>query len=139
MDSGRARDTTNNRMELRALLELLKATDPADPLHVQADSQYLINIFTKWLPGWRAKGMRRSNGKEVENSDLIKEIDRLRRGRVLTFQWVRGHAGHPLNEQADALANRAAQIAVALLDMEAEGPVPSEQGPTMGRRTRPVW
>jgi ribonuclease HI len=110
-----ARHSTNNRMELRAVIELLQAMDPSEPLTIQADSEYVVNIFTKWLEGWRKRGMRTSEGKPVENQDLIEYIDALLKGRQVTFEWVRGHAGHGLNERADAMANGAARRAAAKL------------------------
>ena len=106
-----ARHSTNNRMELRAVYELLRATSPDEPLTIQTDSVYVVNIFTKWLAGWRTRGMKTSSRKPVENTDLIEPIDSLLAGRQVTFEWVRGHAGHPLNERADALANGAARRA----------------------------
>lgn len=117
--SSGARHSTNNRMELRAVLELLAATEPVEPLVIQTDSQYVANIFTKWLAGWRKKGMRTASGKPVENVDLIEEIDALLKGRIVTFEWVRGHSGHELNERADALANGAAMRAAEKLRLEA--------------------
>lgn len=121
--SAAARRTTNNRMELRAVLELLKAT-PADAnLLVQSDSAYVIGVFTQWLEGWRRNGFRSAAKKPVENRDLIEEIDALLQGRCVTWEKVPGHAGHRLNERADALANAAARRAVERV--EAEGRVRS--------------
>jgi ribonuclease HI len=94
--------TTNNRMELQAVLEALKALD--GPLLIQTDSKYVRDTFTEWLAIWKAKGILHKK----ENTDLILEIDRLRQGRGVKWEWVRGHAGHPLNEKADALATAAA-------------------------------
>lgn len=113
-----ARHSTNNRMELRAVLELLLGTDNDEPLVVQTDSEYVVNIFTKWLEGWRSRGMRTAARKPVENRDLIERIDSLLRGRKVEFEWVRGHAGHVLNERADALANGAARRAEDRLAVE---------------------
>jgi ribonuclease HI len=100
-------------MELRAVLELLMATSGSQPLFIQSDSEYVINIFTKWLKGWRSRGMRTSSGEPPDNLDLIEAIDRLLRDRIVTFENVPGHAGHPLNERADALALAAARRAEA--------------------------
>ena len=107
--SGSVADTTNNRMELQALSEALAATDPDGPIEVISDSQYVVGIFTKWLKGWRANGMRKSDGKPVANDDLVVRIARQLRGRSVSFTWVRGHSGHPLNEKADRLARAAAE------------------------------
>lgn len=106
-----ARKSTNNRMELRALLELLQAIPSDEDLQVSVDSEYVVNIFTKWLEDWRKRGMRNSRNKPVENQDLIERIDALLQGREVLLEWVRGHAGHPLNERADQLANQAARRA----------------------------
>lgn len=102
-------------MELTAVRELLRAF-PRQSLRIQTDSQYVINVFTKWLPGWRANGMRTSSRKAVENQDLIAEIDELLTGRHIDWQWVRGHSGHPLNTLADRLALYAAERARTLLE-----------------------
>jgi ribonuclease HI len=97
-------------MELRAVLELL-AQVPDDPLVVQTDSAYVVGIFTEWLEVWRARGMRTSKGHKVENLDLIESIETAIEGRAVTFEKVRGHSGHPLNEAADELARSAAESA----------------------------
>ena len=114
-----ARHSTNNRMELRAVLELLLATNGDERLAIQTDSEYVVNIFTKWLGGWRRRGMRTARRKPVENTDLIERIDTLLQSRKVEFEWIRGHAGHPLNEKADGLANRAARRAAERLAREA--------------------
>lgn len=102
---------TNNMGELKAVLDLFEATaDRAeDHLHVICDSQYTINSITKWMPGWKKKGWKKSNGKPVLNVDLMQALDRAIQGRTYSFEWVKGHTGHPLNEAADERANRAAQ------------------------------
>jgi ribonuclease HI len=98
-------------MELRAVLGLLQAIPPPEPLTIQTDSAYVLNVFTQWLPGWRRRGMRTAANKPVENVDLISEIEALLVGREITFEKVPGHAGHPLNERADALARSDAERA----------------------------
>lgn len=104
---------TNNIGELSAVLDLLQQTRGVEALHVLCDSKYVIDSITKWMPGWKRKGWKKADGKPVMNVDLMQELDALmaeRRaagGRV-TFEWVKGHAGHPLNEAADRLANGAA-------------------------------
>ncbi|WP_237234250.1 RNase H family protein [Rothia nasisuis] len=102
---------TNNMGELKAVLDLFEATAhlPQTHLHVICDSQYTINAITKWMPGWKKKGWKKSDGKPVLNVDLMKALDRAIAGRVYSFEWVKGHTGHPLNEAADRRANEAAQ------------------------------
>lgn len=109
--SGGEDHTTNNRMELQAVLEALRAIDHPR-LRVLSDSQYVVNIFSTWLPGWRAKGRLSPDAKRpVKNVDLIERIAERLRDREVVFEWVRGHDGHVLNERADELANRAARRA----------------------------
>ncbi|MFB7844307.1 ribonuclease H [Microbacterium sp. NPDC056052] len=101
---------TNNQGELRAVLELLLATAgvPNEKLVIECDSRYVIDSVTKWMPGWKRKGWRKSDGGAVLNRDLLEGIDEALRGRDVSFTWVKGHAGHPLNEAADQRANAAA-------------------------------
>lgn len=102
--------SSNNRGELTALLELLKATAPTnEELHVLADSQYVINSVTKWMSGWKKRGWRKSDKSPVLNADLMQAIDEAITGRKVSFEWVRGHSGHPLNEAADDKARAAAK------------------------------
>ncbi|MDP9987694.1 ribonuclease HI [Arthrobacter oryzae] len=101
---------TNNQGELMAVLDLLRATAhlPGEDLRILCDSQYVINSITKWMPGWKRKGWRKADGKPVLNMELLKELDRELAGRTYTFEWVKGHAGHDLNEAADERARAAA-------------------------------
>ncbi|MRG60890.1 ribonuclease HI [Agromyces sp. CFH 90414] len=100
---------TNNQGELKAVLELFRATAHLDDeLLVQCDSQYVINCITKWMAGWKRKGWRRADGKPVLNRDLLEELDEAIAGRRYRFEWVRGHAGHPANEAADLRARAVA-------------------------------
>ena len=100
---------TNNMGELMSVLDLLQQTAHADqPLHVFCDSTYVINAVTKWMAGWKRRGWKKGDGKPVMNVELMKAIDEAMQGRRVTFEWVKGHAGHELNEQADRLANAAA-------------------------------
>ncbi|QQM67812.1 RNase H family protein [Actinomyces weissii] len=102
-------ESTNNRGELTAVLELLRATaHTGQDLLIQADSQYVINSLTKWRHGWKKRGWRKADGKPVLNDDLMKELDQALVGREVRFEWVRGHVGHPLNEAADTRARAAA-------------------------------
>lgn len=100
---------TNNMGELTAVLQLLQATaESTEDLHVYCDSVYVINTITKWMAGWKAKGWRKKDGKPPENLQIVKDLDAAMVGRRVRFEWVKGHAGHPLNEQADARATAAA-------------------------------
>lgn len=109
-DWGSEQGTTHNRMELTAVLELLRSY-PTEALVIQADSTYVVNIFTKWLEQWRKQNWRRSNGKPIKNLDLIKEVNKELNGRHVEWEWVKGHAGHCLNGMADRLARRGAEDA----------------------------
>lgn len=101
---------TNNQGELMAVLDLFRATEhvPDEELHILCDSQYVINSVTKWMPGWKRKGWRKADGKPVLNVELLQDIDRALAGRKYRFEWVKGHAGHDLNEAADERARAAA-------------------------------
>ena len=102
-------ESTNNRGELTAVLELLRATaGTGEDLLIQADSQYVINSLTKWRHGWKKRGWRKADGKPVLNDDLMKALDAELAGRTVRFEWVRGHVGHPLNEAAESRARAAA-------------------------------
>jgi len=102
---------TNNMGELMAVLDLLQQTAHVDDeLHVFCDSKYVIDSVTKWMPGWKRKGWKKSDGKPVLNVELMKALDAAMEGRRdrVRFEWVKGHAGHELNEAADMRANAAA-------------------------------
>ena len=123
---------TNNMGELKAVLDLFEATasHPEAKLRVYCDSQYVINSLTKWMPGWKKKGWKKSDGKPVLNRDLLEALDRALTGRDYEFIWVKGHAGHELNEKADSLANGAARAY-----QEDREPV---HGPGFGASTEPA-
>src|SRR5690606_14629226 len=100
---------TNNMGELMAVLDLLQSTaHTGEPLRILADSQYVINSLTKWLPGWKRRGWKKGDGKPVLNVELMKQLDEALQGRDVTFEWVKGHAGHVMNEAADERARAAA-------------------------------
>ena len=101
---------TNNQGELMAVIDLLEATAHLDvELRILCDSQYVINCVTKWMPGWKRKGWKKADGKPVQNRDLLERIDAALPGRKVEFEWVRGHAGHELNEAADTRARAVAE------------------------------
>lgn len=100
---------TNNMGELTAVLDLLQQTAHLpDDLHVICDSTYVINSVTKWMRGWKRNGWRKRDGKPVLNVEIMKAIDAAMAGRAVRFEWVKGHTGHRLNEEADRLATAAA-------------------------------
>ena len=103
---------TNNMGELKSVLDLFRGDriPPEAKLRVYCDSQYVIDSLTKWMPGWKKKGWKKSNGKPVLNRDLMEALDAALAGRDYEFIWVKGHAGHELNEKADSLANGAARL-----------------------------
>jgi len=108
--AGGWKHATNNQGELMAVLDLFRSTAHSDDdLHILCDSQYVINTVTKWMPGWKRKGWRKGDGKPVMNLDLIKAIDDAIVGRRYTFEWVKGHVGHVMNEAADLRARSAAE------------------------------
>ena len=106
--SGHAPATTNNRMELSAVIEALNALKSPCEVRLHTDSKYVIEGITKWIFGWQKNGWKNAAKKPVANSDLwIALLEAVRPHRV-TWQWVKGHAGHPENERADKLASDAA-------------------------------
>ena len=109
-DAGGWPQGTNNLGELTAILRLLEATaESGDELHILADSQYAINVVSKWRLGWKKRGWTKADKKPIKNLELIQEIDRAMEGRRVTFEWVKGHAGHRMNERADDLARACAE------------------------------
>jgi ribonuclease HI len=99
-------DTTNNRMELTAAIVALEALKRPVKVRLHTDSQYLRDGITKWIHGWRTKGWQTADRKPVKNVDLWQRLDEAARRHDIEFYWVRGHAGHPENERADALARK---------------------------------
>lgn len=105
--TGGERQTTNNRMEMMAVIRGLDALEEETSVHVVTDSQYVVNGITRWIGGWRRKGWKTASGAPVKNRDLWERLDELASARRVTWEWVRGHSGHPENERADALARDA--------------------------------
>jgi ribonuclease HI len=96
--------TTNNRMELMAAIAGLEALKRPCKVRLYTDSQYLRDGITQWLPGWKARGWRTAAKAPVKNVDLWQRLEQAAAGHEIEWHWVRGHAGHPENERADALA-----------------------------------
>lgn len=98
--------TTNNRMELTAAIEGLRALKRRCSVELYTDSTYVRDGITKWISGWKAKGWKTAAKKPVKNEDLWRALDDISAKHDITWKWVKGHAGHPENERADALANQ---------------------------------
>ena len=98
--------TTNNRMELTAAIRALEALKRPCTVALYTDSQYVRQGITEWLPQWHSRGWKTANRKPVKNQDLWQRLDALAGRHRIEWHWVKGHAGHPENERADALANR---------------------------------
>jgi len=104
---GGERETTNNRMELTAVIRALEALKRRCKVRLYTDSQYVQKGISQWIHDWKRRGWRTADKKPVKNEDLWRRLDELAGGHDIEWHWVRGHAGHPENERADALANRA--------------------------------
>jgi ribonuclease HI len=102
--SGGEAATTNNRMELMAAIAALEALKRPSTVRLHTDSMYLRDGITQWLPQWRRRGWKTADKKPVKNVDLWQRLEAARAPHQVEFLWVRGHAGHPENERADALA-----------------------------------
>lgn len=103
---GGAADTTNNRMELAAVIEALRTLKRPVSARVYTDSQYVQKGISEWIASWKRRGWLTADRKPVKNRDLWQELDRLAAPHRIEWHWVRGHAGHAENERADALARR---------------------------------
>ncbi len=103
--------TTNNRMELTAVIRALEALKRRCSVEVYTDSEYVKNGITAWLPAWKRRGWKTADGKPVKNVDLWQALEAAAAAHDVRWHWVRGHAGHEENERADALANRGAAAA----------------------------
>ena len=104
--------TTNNRMELTAVIESLTALTRRCEVTLYTDSQYVRQGITSWIHGWRARGWMTADKKPVKNQDLWQRLDALNKEHNVDWRWVKGHAGDPGNERADALANRGVETAL---------------------------
>ncbi len=104
---GFAAETTNNRMELTAAIMALEALKERCVVEITTDSQYVRNGITSWLANWKRKNWKTADNKPVKNVDLWRQLEAQTERHQVTWHWVRGHTGHPGNELADELANRA--------------------------------
>lgn len=102
--SGGEADTTNNRMELMAAIQVLETLERPSALTVITDSAYVKGGITQWMKGWKRNGWKTSTKKPVKNEDLWRRLDTAQGRHEVRWEWVKGHAGHPENERADALA-----------------------------------
>lgn len=99
-------NTTNNRMEMMAVIEALRALKQPVQARVYTDSQYVQKGISEWVHGWKRRGWKTANKEPVKNEDLWRELDKLAALHTIEWLWVRGHDGHVENERADALARR---------------------------------
>ena len=104
-------NTTNNRMELKAVIEALNLLTRPCEVVVHTDSQYVQKGISEWIHGWKARGWKTASKEPVKNVDLWQELDAALARHKIEWRWVRGHNGHAGNERADALANRGVEVA----------------------------
>ena len=104
---GAEAETTNNRMELMAAISALEALRRSCRVDLTTDSKYVMQGITEWMDGWKKRGWKNSAKKPVKNVDLWQRLDAATQRHEIEWHWVRGHTGHPENERADALANKA--------------------------------
>ena len=105
--NGFSKDTTNNIMELTAVIEALKQLNRSCNIIITTDSNYVKNGITKWIHNWKLNGWKTANKKPVKNKDLWMKLDALSKQHQIKWKWIKGHSGHPENERADTLANLA--------------------------------
>lgn len=111
--SGGVPATTNNRMEMQAVIEGLKALKRDCDVTIYTDSKYVLQGLTEWMPGWKKRGWKTADNKPVKNMDLWQELDMLCASHRVKWQWVKGHNGDVNNERVDALARAACQLVKA--------------------------
>ena len=107
--SGGEADTTNNRMEMRAVIEGLNALKEPCEVALYSDSKYVIDGITKWIHGWKKRGWVNAAKKPVANAEMWRELDEATRRHKVSWNWVKGHSGHPENERVDTLASDEAE------------------------------
>ena len=105
--NGFSLETTNNIMELTAVIEALSIIKKTSDITIITDSNYVKDGITKWIDNWKNKGWKTANKKPVKNKELWEKLDSLRNNHNIIWEWVRGHTGNPGNEKADELANQA--------------------------------
>ena len=110
---GGVADTTNNRMEMTAVIEALRALSRSCDAVVFTDSSYVQKGISEWIHGWKRNGWKTADKKPVKNADLWQTLDQLAKEHKIEWRWVKGHAGHPENERADMLANRGVDSVLA--------------------------
>ena len=108
--SGNEKNTTNNRMELMAPINALKYINSKDPIEIFTDSKYVKNGITEWINTWVLNNWKTSNKEDVKNKDLWIELYKLNQSLNVKWNWIKAHAGHPLNEEVDLLAKKAAEL-----------------------------
>jgi ribonuclease HI len=111
--SGGELETTNNRMELMAAIQALESLKRPCAVDLHTDSQYVMKGISEWIHGWKKRGWTTADKKPVKNDDLWKRLDAARLRHTVKWNWVKGHAGHELNERADALARQGMQDTLA--------------------------
>ena len=108
--SGSEKDTTNNRMELLATINALKEVNSEDLIEIYTDSKYVKNGITDWIHNWIKNNWKTSNKEDVKNKDLWVQLYELNNNSKIKWNWVKAHAGNPLNEEVDLLAKKAAEL-----------------------------
>ena len=104
---GGERDTTNNRMELKAAIEALRTLKQPSKVTLHTDSRYVMDGLTQWLPKWKKNGWKTADKKPVKNGDLWQALEKEAQPHEIDWRWVKGHSGHPENERVDSLARGA--------------------------------
>ncbi|MFN4116499.1 MAG: ribonuclease HI [Inhella sp.] len=110
---GGARSTTNNQMEMTAVIEALATLKRSCKIQLYTDSEYVLKGMTEWMPGWVRRGWRTAAGQPVKNAELWQRLVALAALHEIDWHWVKGHAGHEGNERADQLANKGVEMALS--------------------------
>ncbi len=113
--SGAEPDTTNNRMEMTAVIEALGALTKPSKVKLTTDSKYVVDGITQWIVNWKKRGWKTASKQPVKNVDLWQKLDELAQGHEISWHWVKGHSGHTENEHVDELANLAIDKMLARL------------------------